>query len=60
MSASDDLAQRAARGDDGAFLRLVEQHAAPLQLYIARHARGVVGADADAEDLLQTTLCKAW
>lgn len=55
-----DLASRAAAGDARAFLTLVQELAAPLQLYIAKQARGVLGADVDADDLLQATLCKAW
>jgi len=57
---STDLATRAAAGDAFAFLTLVQELAAPLQLFIAKRARGTLAADADAEDLLQATLCKAW
>ncbi|HLU40236.1 MAG TPA: RNA polymerase sigma factor [Planctomycetota bacterium] len=60
MDSDDDLARRAAQGDGAAFLALVEQHATPLQLFIRRRSGGLIGADCDAEDLLQATLCKAW
>lgn len=60
MTSSNDLLPRATAGDSAAFLQLVEQSAPPLHLYIVRHARGVLGADCDAEDVLQATLCKAW
>lgn len=55
-----DLAHRASAGDARAFLTLVQDLAAPLQIYITKRARGTLGGDVDADDLLQATLCKAW
>jgi RNA polymerase sigma factor (sigma-70 family) len=60
MTTPDDLLTRAVRGDSAAFLTLVEKHVSVLHLFILRQGRGVLGADCDADDLLQATLCKAW
>ena len=60
MSSPDDLLLRATRGDRAAFLALVQQNVSLLHLFIIRRGRGVLGADCDADDMLQATLCKAW
>ncbi len=55
-----DLFRQAQHGDARAFEALIEPHATPLVLLVSRLAAGRLGPDADADDLLQTVLARAW
>lgn len=51
----EELARRAANGDEGAFAELVERYLRPVFSFIYRYT-----GSADAEDLAQDTFVRAW
>lgn len=56
VRADEELATLAARGDDGAFERIMRRH----NRLLFRTARSILKTDAEAEDALQEAYLRAW
>lgn len=53
---SEELVERARRGEEAAFTEIADRHRAELQLHCYR----ILGSTQDAEDVVQETLLAAW